>query len=46
MDGEFEKIKDKLLNWIVVNTTAKNEHVGEIERKIRHAKNTCRCITA
>ena len=35
-----------MLDWIVINTTAKNEHVGEIERKIRHAKDTCRCITA
>ncbi|KAL7531143.1 hypothetical protein ACHAXR_008885 [Thalassiosira sp. AJA248-18] len=46
MDGEFEKIKEKLLNLIVINTTSKNEHVGEIERKIRHAKNQCRSITA
>ena len=46
MDGEFDKVKEKLLDWIVINTTAKNEHVGEIERKIRHAKNQCRCITA
>ncbi|KAL7527762.1 hypothetical protein ACHAXR_004364, partial [Thalassiosira sp. AJA248-18] len=46
MDGEFEKVKEKLLNWIVVNTTSKNEHVGEAERKIRHAKDRCRSITA
>ena len=41
MDGEFEKVKDKLVGDIKVNTTAKNKHVGEIERKIRHAKDTC-----
>ena len=46
MDGEFEKIKEKMMEWIVINTTAKNEHVGEIERKIRHVKERCRCTTA
>ena len=34
MDGEFEKVKTKLLNVIEVNITSKNEHVPEIERKI------------
>jgi hypothetical protein len=34
MDGEFEKIKKKLINIIEVNITSKNEHVPEIERKI------------
>ena len=34
MDGEFEPLKAKLVGSIEVNTTAKNEHVGEIERKI------------
>ena len=46
MDGEFDKIKEKVMDWIVINTTAKNEHVGEIERKIRHVKERCRCTTA
>ena len=41
MDGEFEKLKEKLLDQIVVNTTAKNEHVGEIERQIRSIKDRC-----
>ena len=30
---------------IGINTTSKNKHVGEIKRKIQHAKNQCRCIT-
>ncbi len=34
MDGEFEKVKTKLLNVIEVNITSKNEHVPEIEQKI------------
>ena len=46
MDGEFEKLKDKLVDQIEVNTTAKNEHVGEIERKIRHIKDRCRSMEA
>ncbi|KAL7536183.1 hypothetical protein ACHAXR_006963, partial [Thalassiosira sp. AJA248-18] len=46
MDGEFDKLTEKVSNMIVINTTSKNEHVGEIERKIRHAKNQCRCVTA
>lgn len=46
MDGEFEKLKEKLLDQIVVNTTAKNEHVGEIERQIRSIKDRCRCMEA
>eukprot|EP00804_Cyclotella_cryptica_P026834 CCRYP_018622-RA/>CCRYP_018622-RA protein AED:0.17 eAED:0.17 QI:0/-1/0/1/-1/0/1/0/129 len=44
MDGEFEKIKQKPINIIEVNITAKNEHVPEIERKIRHIKERVRCI--
>eukprot|EP00804_Cyclotella_cryptica_P024363 CCRYP_015327-RA/>CCRYP_015327-RA protein AED:0.56 eAED:0.44 QI:0/0/0/0.5/0/0/2/0/103 len=46
MDGEFEKIKQKLINIIEINITAKNEHVPEIERKIRHIKERVRCIKA
>ncbi len=33
MDMEFEKLRDKLPNK-TLNTTAAQEHVGEIERKI------------
>jgi hypothetical protein len=46
MDGEFDKVKDKLVGDIEVNTTSANEHVGEIERKIKHVKERCRCTTA
>ena len=46
MDGEFEKVKDKLLDKIVVNICLKNEHVPKIKRKIRHNKECCRCIMA
>ena len=34
MDGEFEKLKDKIHN-AVINTTAANEHVGELEHLIQ-----------
>ena len=33
MDAKFEKIKYIVLDSIEVNTTGKNEHVGEIEQK-------------
>jgi hypothetical protein len=33
MDMEFKKLRDKLLN-IILNTTAAQEHVGDIKRKI------------
>mgnify|MGYP003325905523 CR=1 FL=1 len=46
MDGEFEKVKEKVRELIYVNTTAKNEHVGKIERKIRSTKDRARCIKA
>eukprot|EP00804_Cyclotella_cryptica_P005483 CCRYP_003006-RA/>CCRYP_003006-RA protein AED:0.20 eAED:0.20 QI:0/-1/0/1/-1/0/1/0/138 len=46
MDEEFEKLKQKLVNLIEVNITSKNEHVPEIERKIRHIKERVRCIKA
>ena len=41
MDMEFEKLRDKLPN-IILNTTAAQEHVGEIERKIRVIKDRAR----
>ena len=43
MDGEFEKVKDKL-NLIAVNICSKNEHVPKIEQNIRHVKKQCHCI--
>ena len=46
MDNEFEPLKERLLDLIEINTCAKNEHVGEIERKIRHIKDRSRCIQA
>ena len=46
MDGEFDKVKERMSNLLEINTTAKNEHVSEIERKIRHTKDTCRSIKA
>jgi hypothetical protein len=45
MDGEFEKIRD-LLPGVVLNTTAANEHVAEIERRIRTLKERARCALA
>ena len=44
MDNEFEPLKAKLSDTCVINTTAKNEHVGEIERYIRTIKGKSRCI--
>lgn len=38
IDGKFKKVREKLPNIIEVNITTKNEHVPEIERKIRHIK--------
>eukprot|EP00804_Cyclotella_cryptica_P028831 CCRYP_008417-RA/>CCRYP_008417-RA protein AED:0.17 eAED:-0.09 QI:0/-1/0/1/-1/0/1/0/134 len=46
MDGEFEKVKHKLLNLIEVNITSKNEHVPKIERKMRHIKERTRSTKA
>ena len=37
MDMEFEKLKDRM-PYVVLNTTAAREHVGEIEWKIRVVK--------
>ena len=46
MDNEFEPLKERILGVIEINTPAKNEHVGEIGRKIRHIKERCRCTTS
>ena len=43
MDGEFEKIKDKITG-VTINTSAPGEHVGEIERAHRDIKNRCRAV--
>ncbi len=41
MDMEFEKLRDKLPN-VILNTTAAQEHVGEIKRKIQVVKERTR----
>jgi hypothetical protein len=46
MDGEFEAVKERLAGLIEINTTAANEHVPEIERKIRHVKERCHASKA
>jgi hypothetical protein len=46
MDNEFEPLKKKLLGKLVVNTTAADEHVGEIKRKIQHVKTRSRSMKA
>eukprot|EP00804_Cyclotella_cryptica_P028208 CCRYP_020965-RA/>CCRYP_020965-RA protein AED:0.11 eAED:-0.12 QI:0/-1/0/1/-1/0/1/0/98 len=43
MDGEFEMVKEKLVNIILIYTTARNVHVPEKERKIHHIKERSRC---
>ncbi len=45
MDMEFEKLRDKLPSGIL-NTTAAQEHVGEIKRKIQVVKERARCTTS
>ena len=45
MDMEFEKVKD-LVPLVEVNTTAAREHVGYVERKIRHLKEKTRAVTS
>jgi hypothetical protein len=45
MGMEFEKLKYKLPN-VILNTTAAQEHVGEIERKIQVVKERARCTTS
>ena len=37
MDGEFESLK-KEIPLVPINITAPNEHVSEVERKIRQIK--------
>lgn len=44
IDGEFKKVKQKLVNLTEVNITSKNEHVPEIEWKIRNMKERTRCM--
>jgi hypothetical protein len=45
MDGEFESLRGDMAELgITLNTTAKDEHVGEIERYIRTIKERTRCI--
>ncbi|KAL7480351.1 hypothetical protein ACHAW6_006042, partial [Cyclotella cf. meneghiniana] len=44
MDNEFEPLRKKLLGKLVLNTTAADEHVGEIERKIQHVKTRTRSV--
>ena len=41
----FEKIKDEY-DKLVVNITTAREHVGEIERAIRHIKDRTRCVVS
>jgi len=43
MDGDFEKVKEKLPS-IVVNTTAAKEHMAEAEMTLRTVKEKCRGI--
>ena len=43
MDMEFQPLQDLMPN-IIVNTTAANEHVAEIERRIRVVKERARAI--
>ena len=46
MDNEFEPLKPMMNDTLVINTTAKNEHVREIERMIRTIKGKARCINS
>ena len=46
MDNEFEPLKKLMGDTCVINTTAKNEHVGEIERLIQTVKGKGRCIVS
>ena len=45
MDMEFVQIRD-LVPLVEVNTTAAREHVGVVERKIRHVKEKVRATTS
>jgi hypothetical protein len=45
MDGEFEALRGNLAdNGVILNTTARDEHVGDIERYIRTVKERVRAI--
>ena len=44
MDNEFEPLKEMMSDTLVINTIAKNGHVGEIERMIRTINDKSRCI--
>jgi hypothetical protein len=45
MDIEFEPIRGELADQqVALNCTARDEHVGDIERHIRTIKKRCRCI--
>ena len=44
MDMEFDSNKYELMGKTVVNTSAAKEHVAEIERCIRTAKDRCRAV--
>ena len=46
MDNEFEPLKKLMGDKCIVNTTAKNEHVGEIERLIQTVKGKSRCVVS
>lgn len=43
MDGEFEKVHEKLLRLLTINICSKNEHVPPNDHKIRHLKERCQC---
>ena len=44
MDMEFDKTVDELSDRTVVNTSATQEHVAEIEHQIRTTKERCHAI--
>ncbi len=44
MDNEFGPLDKIMLDITVVNTIAKNEHIGKIKRKIRNVKEMACCL--
>jgi len=46
MDNEFEPLKPLMSDTCIINTTAKGEHVVEIERFIQTIKGKCRYISS
>ena len=45
MDGEFDGLQGKMVEYeVVLNTTAQNKHVGEVEQYIRTIKERMRAI--